>query len=656
MIIDDGKVATRLTSRERHFRRLCVLFVAVGDADLVSISQGFNDLGISLESGRVPYVGGVAEALKHHSSDVIVADRRAQEMSRVDFSYPLEPGGIDAPLIVIIDSESDQAEGYIKGRDKRILVFRSSIDQMPAGVVAYLHDSKDAGSAKQGETGVDPDAEERACVGERDGLGTGFVIIEAKSKRALYANRAFEGITGYSEREILRMDSIKALVAPESRETFRRCLREAGGKGTGTSRFAAGIVRRDGKSTELKFAATQFSWNNKKRIAMIVYDSTAATLGTSDKRKDVHLGGASDYHIPFGSIDGIAGEFVVIDIDKQGRVKNWSPGAQRLTGYHEGEIVGAKFISLLVSDDGEAKSKAVSFLDGDVRAEKIDLESWVSQKAGGKIWAGITLTRLFDAMGSTSGFSLLMRPFVEVGVSEAQLREREAQLHSLTSHLQLAREEERTKIARQLHDEFGQMLTALRIDLSILGRMISRTVSEPLGRVSLLEKISSISEVLEHTIKSARRMITELRPPVLDELGLLTAIQWQVLEFENRTGIQCHIKKLQHGVTFDPAVSTAVFRILQQALDNVMRHSAATEVSISLQIVRPNTVLEVADNGKGIEADKLKDPSSTGLIGIRERVLSLGGKLEVHGQPGKGTTLTVSIPSTNYKMVGTARR
>jgi signal transduction histidine kinase len=139
-------------------------------------------------------------------------------------------------------------------------------------------------------------------------------------------------------------------------------------------------------------------------------------------------------------------------------------------------------------------------------------------------------------------------------------------------------------------------------------------------------------------------MITELRPAVLDELGLLTAIQWQVLEFENRSGVNCHITNLQHGVSFEPVISTAIFRILQEALDNVKRHSSATDAFISLQVADSTLVLEVSDNGVGIRPDKIKSPDSIGIISIRERVHSLGGKLEVRGEPGHGTTLIVSIP------------
>jgi PAS domain S-box-containing protein len=372
---------------------------------------------------------------------------------------------------------------------------------------------------------------------------------------------------------------------------------------------------------------------------MIVHDTTETSESKDENHKVMNDGKTNRYW----TVVENATSFAVFDIDEKGKVRSWNPGAEQFTGYWGNEILGTEFNTFLTGDD-ESRSELSAFLKGSSSIERIQRESWLLRKDGERFRADITLTRLFDVAGAPAGVSAFVRQIPREGVSLGVVHEREAQLHSLASHLQKAQEEEKTLIARQLHDEFGQMLTALRLDLSILGSMISRTVSEPFGRGSILEKISSVSEILEKAIKTAREMITGLRPAVLDELGLLTAIKWQVLDFENRTGIQCHITDLQQGEMFDPTVSTTTFRILQEALDNVKRHSAATEAFISLKVVGSNLVLEVIDNGKGIEADKLKAPTSIGIIGMRERVLALGGKLDVRGEPGKGTTLVVSIP------------
>lgn len=256
----------------------------------------------------------------------------------------------------------------------------------------------------------------------------------------------------------------------------------------------------------------------------------------------------------------------------------------------------------------------------------------------------MTVTPIFSENNELTGHTVIILDLSARKMADDMLLESEKQLRALATHLQAAREEERTRIAREMHDEFGQMLTAVRMDLSILERMISKTVKEPLSRMSLVEKISSISELLEKTIRSTRRIITELRPAVLDELGLLTAIQWQALEFENRTGIRCRIARLQHDMTLDQESSTSIFRILQEALTNAAKHASPSNVTITLQVTGENLVLEISDDGEGMEEGKQKDPTSTGLTGIRERVIALNGKFNISSRRGEGTTLTVSIP------------
>ncbi len=331
----------------------------------------------------------------------------------------------------------------------------------------------------------------------------------------------------------------------------------------------------------------------------------------------------------------------VMDVDH--RIAGWSRGAEWMLGYTDEEIVGSDFLRLIPEDT--ARESFAEFLGAPPgERRRMELECWCLRKGKDRFRAVVGLDRMTGASGAQSGISVMVRDLSDRNRVEEQLRENELQLRSLAARLQAVREEERTRIARELHDEFGQMLTALRMDLSILERMVWKTVSEPLARMSLFEKIGSISELLEKTIRSTRRIITELRPAVLDELGLSTAIQWQALEFENRTGVRCRIARLQHDLVFDQDVSTAIFRILQEALTNVAKHASATNVTISLRSEGGTVVMEIVDDGKGMAEDKQKDPTSTGILGIRERVLALNGQFDITSSQGQGTTLKISIP------------
>jgi signal transduction histidine kinase len=222
--------------------------------------------------------------------------------------------------------------------------------------------------------------------------------------------------------------------------------------------------------------------------------------------------------------------------------------------------------------------------------------------------------------------------------SEEELRQSREQLRDLASHLESIREEERGRIAREIHDELGQALTALKMDIHWVGQRLSH------DQELLLEKTKAISRLIDTTTQSVQRIAAELRPGLLDDLGLSAAVEWQAAEFQNRTGIRCEIVSEPEDITLTHAISTAVFRVFQEALTNVARHANATELNVVLR-EKPGTVeLTVHDNGIGITAEQISDARSFGLIGMRERVHYFGGELTISGMSNKGTTVRASIP------------
>ncbi|HYA02465.1 MAG TPA: sensor histidine kinase, partial [Syntrophobacteria bacterium] len=243
------------------------------------------------------------------------------------------------------------------------------------------------------------------------------------------------------------------------------------------------------------------------------------------------------------------------------------------------------------------------------------------------------LERAFDEMAAT-----LQKNEGERARADEELRNSYRQLRDLSRYLQTAREEERTRIAREIHDELGQGLTALKMDLSWLKK---RLLPKPEG---LHDKAASMEGLIDATIQTVQRLSGELRPGILDDLGLAAAIQWQAEEFQKRTGTPCEVTLGPEDISLDRDRSTAVFRIFQEALTNVARHAGATEVAASLEEREGNVVLKVQDNGRGIKREETSSPTSFGLIGIGERVHSLGGKVNIIGVENKGTTIAVTIP------------
>ena len=236
---------------------------------------------------------------------------------------------------------------------------------------------------------------------------------------------------------------------------------------------------------------------------------------------------------------------------------------------------------------------------------------------------------------------VIIRDVTERKRAEEELKASREQLRRLSTHLQSVREEERTTLARDLHDELGQALTALKIDLSWLAKGF------PADQKPLLEKTRSMSKLVDMTIQRVKSISTELRPGLLDDFGLVAAMEWQAGEFQKLTGISIEISTKPEDIVLDRDRSTVLFRIFQELLTNVARHADATKVKVSLVEDADKIGLTVKDNGRGIAREQISDPRSFGLLGMRERIRFWQGEFRIIGTPGKGTTAVVSISLAN---------
>ncbi len=221
---------------------------------------------------------------------------------------------------------------------------------------------------------------------------------------------------------------------------------------------------------------------------------------------------------------------------------------------------------------------------------------------------------------------------------EGELQRSREQLRSLAAKLEAVREEERTYIARELHDELGQSLTGLKCDVSWLAGRI------PKGHTSLLKKTDAMKDHIDSTVRLVRKLSTELRPGILDDLGIAAAIEWQLQEFEERTGIKSVLVSNISDGKRDQEISTVAFRILQESLTNIIRHAGATKVQVQLSEANGNLLMRVQDNGRGITEKEINKDMSLGLLGMKERAALLGGEFDIHGIPGEGTIVRLRIP------------
>jgi PAS domain S-box-containing protein len=260
------------------------------------------------------------------------------------------------------------------------------------------------------------------------------------------------------------------------------------------------------------------------------------------------------------------------------------------------------------------------------------------RRDGSTMWVEGDYMCFYDPAGRITGHFGIQRDITDRTVAAAELEQSRAELRALAARIQATREEERTRIAREIHDELGQALTALKLDLAWLEKEGRGTSS---GKFKVNEV--SITARIDETMEIVRRIASELRPSVLDQLGLEAAIEWLVQESARRTGIEITLRAEEFPALSDQVASHA-FRILQEALTNVTRHSQATRVDVTVRNLGTNLILGVEDNGIGMVPQSLSGVRSLGMVGMRERAVACGGSLMVRGQPGHGTAIVVTIP------------
>ena len=262
---------------------------------------------------------------------------------------------------------------------------------------------------------------------------------------------------------------------------------------------------------------------------------------------------------------------------------------------------------------------------------------WLAMLAG--FVSTILLYILFQTLSSSRrhAVALAQNMTKELRASEAKLQRSNENLRRLGAHAEKIKEDERKRIAREIHDDLGQNLLALRIEADMLS---SRTGER---QPRLHARARATVNQIDATIKSVRQIINDLRPNVLD-LGLNAAVDWQIAEFRRRTGIECDLTETHQDIRVSDHCATALFRILQESLSNILRHAQATRVQVVLRVERDWIWMSVGDNGVGLHPKGRHKPGSFGLVGIEERVNILGGTFDVHSEPSSGTTIRVAVP------------
>ena len=454
-----------------------------------------------------------------------------------------------------------------------------------------------------------------------DSAQVGVYILQDKCFR--YVNPHIQEYAGYTEEEMLNMDP-PSIIHPADRKMARKnAIRML--KGQRFSPYEFRILTKDGRVRWILETVKSIQYQGQRAVLGNSMNTTEQKEARSRLEELEALESSILDAIPHAVI-GLHNRLFIFANNAVERVFGWRPE----------ELIG-KNVRLLYRNEADYDEIARLFYTALETQRTFSTEFPARRKDGREILCTMKASRIGETLRERR-IVVTYEDITEQKRAQQELETSREQLRNLSLHLQSIREEERTRIAREIHDELGQSLTALKMDISWLGHRISET------NPALQKKTGYMSKLIDGTIETVHRISSDLRPGLLDDLGLVAAIEWQTQDFERRCGLPCRAELSIEDENIDRQLATAVFRILQETLTNVIRHAAATQVTVRLFAKNAALVLEVADNGRGVTRAQIDDPRSFGLIGMRERVHPWGGTVVIEGKENQGTRVTVTVP------------
>ena len=332
-------------------------------------------------------------------------------------------------------------------------------------------------------------------------------------------------------------------------------------------------------------------------------------------------------------INSLPGVFYLRNIST-GKCLRWNKNFETVLNYTHEEIAKSKLYDFIAAEDRKSVKEEV---EKGMKTGSAATEARIVTKNGDKIQyflSGIVINYENQLCILGTGIDISDRK-----KAEEELKQSYKQIRQLTEHLQNIREEERTGIAREIHDELGQHLTVMKMDASWLNKRLISSEDN-----AIKEKLRDLLKLMDNTVKTIRRISSELRPSILDDMGLAAAMEWHLKEFEKRSSIKTHSILPKAEMILSDTVKTGLFRIFQESLTNVLRHAEAENINVSLQQKNGNLVLSIEDDGKGFEKGKAEEKKTLGILGMKERSFMMGGSYEISSASGKGTLVVVSVP------------
>ncbi len=449
-------------------------------------------------------------------------------------------------------------------------------------------------------------------------------ILVIQDNRVKFANPKSEEISGYSIQEQMARPFLD-FMHPDDRDMIQNhYLHRLKGQ-KAPSRYEIRFLHKNGAIRFFRLNLKLIGWEN--RPASLVF----ATDITKSKEAQELLRESQERYRTL--IETTETGFVILN--EKGQVLDANLKYARLTGHHRlKEIIGRGVEEWTEESEREKNLAAVRecFRRGFIRGLEITYRDPRGQRTPVEINATVVNSKEGPRIFS------LVQDITQRKATELALKASRRQLRNLSEHLQTILEKEKKEISRRIHDDLGQQLTAMKMDMFWLQQRLSP------DQPTLSEKIKSITRLIDGTIHTIQNISKELRPPLLEHLGLTATLEWQLKDFQDRTGLTGSLIISPRQLTLDHEDSTLIFRLVQEMLTNIIRHAEAQAVKITLKKMKNQVKLSVSDNGLGISEDRINDPRSLGLIGMRERVYARGGTIHIRGIPRGGTRISVEIP------------
>lgn len=495
--------------------------------------------------------------------------------------------------------------------------FENYIYPSPDGLSIFLRDVSERKNAEQLI-----DAEKKLSASIINSLPGVFYMYDEQG-RFLRWNKNFEVVTGYNEEEIRNMHPLDFFRGDE-KELLRAKVAEVFAKGSAW--VEADFYNKDNNPTFYYFTGQAIQVNGKNCLMGVGIDISERKKAEAAIRES-----EEKYRYLFNNSPAC---IIIWDLVSL-RILQVNDTTVNEYGYSKEEFAGKTVLDIrLAEDHAKIKAFARQMLQ---QPEPLSTNTWKHLNSKGEImYMNISSHRItynnrlaILSVGENTTQRFLM---------EAELRQSYDAIRQLNAHLDTVREEERAGIAREIHDELGQQLTVLKMDASWLKSRLAPDNTEA------IQRLADMLLLIDNTVKTVRRIASDLRPGVLDDLGIIAALEWQSTEFEKRTGIPIRLTTNVQEAEMNTQTSNAVFRIYQEILTNVARHSGATQVNTVIELSDNVFCLSVKDNGRGFDTDGVKGKKTLGLLGMGERINILHGDLYIEGSPGNGTRITVKIP------------